>query len=317
VGYFTEQVQITTMALKPCASTEEVGAIFDNFLGRTHAFTSQPDFVNPPLKPQEQGHREEPLTQKQLPESPAVREPIACLPKKPSSKRKRLKTEQDSSSNSGSDSVDLKVARRRKQNRVAAQTSREKKKKYLNGLESQVQDLSDQNQKLQAQLQAALEENKRLRKAQEGNHNHLSFVKSGPMLPLESQAQPRNLKTEVITTLESAVFVFPQPSEVVMTLLFFLLSLALAVCKAPVALPLYLKSFFRKSLSDLKIASSSWTPATPAPVSIPSTMRLNPTTFWSKRSSRSAHPTFLNRFPSLYDSPAWSIPLLNSPANAA
>lgn len=68
-----------------------------------------------------------------------------------------------------------------------------------------MQDLSDQNQKLQAQLQAALEENKRLRKAQEGNHNHLSFVKSGPMLPLESQAQPRNLKTEVITTLESAV----------------------------------------------------------------------------------------------------------------
>jgi len=87
--------------------------------------------------------------------------------KAPASKQKMHKQDSedddDDAKESDSNPDTSKKARRRRQNRVAAQTSREKKKRYLTNLETQVSELNQKNSDLLAQLQAAQEENKRLR----------------------------------------------------------------------------------------------------------------------------------------------------------
>ena len=291
---------------RPCASTAEIGAIFDEFLGMDQVAYqvnpagsapmglpgSFPQFNNVysgPTQPNQQQWN--PVQHPQVLHNDIISSPVLSAPSSPDSigciaasptldaqdmmfsetmgksKRshssdegsegsKRSKRSKKDMQDSGSEgSLDAcKVARRRKQNRVAAQTSREKKKKYLNGLEQKVQDLTFQNQQIHAQLQAALAENRRLRNLPEDGSKPEKFA-SPPLLECSADDTPTQISVKAektITTFESAVFKFSQPSEVVMGFLFFLLSLALIIYEAPQSLAMS----FSKTLEECSTSTT-------------------------------------------------------------
>jgi len=134
---------------------------------------------------------------------------------------------------------------------MAAQTSREKKKKYLNGLEETVSKLQKKNDSLMAQLRVAQAENDALRAAQGGDLT----CKSAPVLPLKTPVvtapslppleapslasstgmnfSPITVKTEPslgsgtqtpLIAFESAEFYYRQQLEVIRAVMIFLLS---------------------------------------------------------------------------------------------
>lgn len=141
-----------------------------------------------------------------------------------------------------------KKARRRKQNRDAAQTSREKKKRYLQGLEQQVCDLKKENQRLMELLEASQRENRVLKgepadpPAAAGGSMFLPPLDPSAATPTLQEAKPEQpivkketpvatekakmnitVKTEPSTTFESAAgsgpllghaFSHPPPSPI-------------------------------------------------------------------------------------------------------
>lgn len=156
-----------------------------------------------------------------------------------------------------------KKARRRKQNRDAAQTSREKKKRYLQGLEQQVCDLKKENQRLMELLEASQRENRVLKgepadpPAAAGGSMFLPPLDPSAATPTLQEAKPEQpivkketpvatekakmnitVKTEPSTTFESAVFSLPQQPEVVLCLvtLFPILLLLLLALESTVRL---------------------------------------------------------------------------------
>jgi len=172
--------------------------------------------------------------------------PFSSAPGSPSShsessNRKRSHSESTDSEDANSS----KKARRRKQNRVAAQTSREKKKRYLTGLELQVQQLTEQNKNLQSRLQSLEHENRRLLDDSKPKlETYQAFdlpsdLPSPPLskafdlpCPLSKTFSDDTMLTCAISTkkeptiFESAVFSFPQQSE--MVALFVLLIIQVA-----------------------------------------------------------------------------------------
>jgi len=113
--------------------------------------------------------------------------------------------------------------RRRMQNRVAAATSRQKKKRYHADLENKVNELTTTTQKLQAQLAALMEENTRLRSltaSQDPQGTTAPFsVKVEPtqQVKLESGEDPFLNTTINSVTVESAEFPVSQQSNAVMS----------------------------------------------------------------------------------------------------
>lgn len=81
-----------------------------------------------------------------------------CRPQRMKRKLSKVRNDSDPAYH-----AQLKTARRRKQNRIAAHISREKKKHYVTDLEARAKQLADENTQMQAQLRLLTEENKRLR----------------------------------------------------------------------------------------------------------------------------------------------------------
>lgn len=300
---------------RPCASKVEIGALFDEFLSLNQPYSdvivNSSQWSHQPQRAYPQIPQDLTLKSDIVSSAPSSPDSSACIASSPvlraqefcpsspdsfnkSTKRKSTSTDDSKrkkksrSDDNDSDCVDAnKKARRRKQNRVAAQTSREKKKRYLTGLESKVQELSDQNLQLQAQLKAALAENVRLKQGHPQSTPAYvpSFVVKAP--PLEPEATlTTTVKKESAIAFESAVFYFPQPSEV-MAILFFLLSLMSAICKAPWTVT--------KSVKQLKTSRIPWTPCVSSPLS---TTESPSSSFPSKQTpiSLSVPPTCVTRF---------------------
>lgn len=169
----------------PCATKSEIGALFDEFMSRSQPLAdlsspSSPSSVgsiSPARGPCPIGN---PLLNFAPPAHTAAAVPSPfqpTLPKRklsssaPASTNKKAKTVKPAEEDMD-DALKSKKARRRKQNRVAAQTSREKKKRYLSGLEQKVSDLQSLNKDLMAKLEAAQKENQRLK----ASHNDSGSV---------------------------------------------------------------------------------------------------------------------------------------------
>lgn len=169
----------STMKGEPCAPKAQVGALFSEFLSLSEpcsdlllSDSSDTIITSTPSSPLPL------MLSVQGPSSRTTATDMRSDQSKPPPKRKvggfldtglkkkRVKKDDAVVEQACADVDASKKARRRKQNRVAAQTSREKKKKYLTNLEDKVHALTQQNQDLQAQLQAMQEENMRLKQAQ-------------------------------------------------------------------------------------------------------------------------------------------------------
>jgi len=110
--------------------------------------------------------------------------------------------------------VTSKKARRRKQNRVAAKTSREKKQKYLTNLEQRVHTLNQQNENLLAKLREVQNENKRLlANTQPEQTNPIVHVEATTEATAVELVEGNPDCSLPVDTFESPVFSYPQQSE--------------------------------------------------------------------------------------------------------
>lgn len=232
-----------------CASKLEIGALFDEFLGLDHIIPdnavcggytiksatpiptstlplmlkSEPPTVPVPASPMSDAASEDASEDS----SPSTARPKRKSPQAAVTKATTKRAKKEDQEATGDDPELCKKARRRKQNRVAAQTSREKKKKYLSGLEQKVQELTDQNAALLAKLKEAQEENLRLRENKwDGDEVQpslavepsLSNTKQPSGVKLEEFSYIGDLKPPSATKkqaiiFESAVFALPQQTE--------------------------------------------------------------------------------------------------------
>lgn len=126
---------------------------------------------------------------------------------KPSVKRKRPRGSESSQKKPRSENE--RKERRRLQNRMAAATSREKKKKFHAQLEGKVESMTAENLRLQAQVRMLIEENERLRQSQSQTPSNMSQStlksESSESSETSDDASSVNTPTFANLTLESAV----------------------------------------------------------------------------------------------------------------
>lgn len=283
-----------TMKGEPCAPKAQIGALFSEFLSLSEPcsdlilsdssdtiITSNPSSPLPLMLSVQSPSYQTTATDLRFdrPKPPPKRK-VGGSPDM-GLKKKRVKKDDAVVEQACADVDASKKARRRKQNRVAAQTSREKKKKYLTNLEDKVHALTQQNQDLQAQLQAMQEENMRLKQAQamEKTEDVIQGVDSiitDAVVKTESvdscfSTDPEQTWQQSATTCETAVFSFPQQSEVV--------ALSCLVClwaRLATILPTVLKAllifFYRRdqaSLTPYPVKSPAKTPTTCLSCAVP------------------------------------------------
>lgn len=192
-----------------CASKQEIGELFDEFLNLNQPFCPVDSTDTAPSSPCAYNSDPSCLPARDLNGTPdSTRKRLLSSSEQISTtkrKSKRPKTDESDSTEScgGGDAVTIKKARRRKQNRMAAQTSREKKKKYLTGLEDTVADLQRQNAALVAELRAAQAENARLG----GTHPVPRLETTTPVVVVKQETPPEipDGSHIPIITFESAV----------------------------------------------------------------------------------------------------------------
>lgn len=120
---------------------------------------------------------------------------------KPSVKRKRPRGSDSSQKKPRSENE--RKERRRLQNRMAAATSREKKKRFHAQLEGKVESMTAENLRLQAQVRMLIEENEKLRQSQSETPSNMS--QSTLKSETNDDASSVNTPTFANLTLESAV----------------------------------------------------------------------------------------------------------------
>lgn len=288
----------STMKGEPCAPKAQVGALFSEFLSLSEPcsdlllsdssdtiITSTPSSPLPlMLSVQGPSSRTTATDMRSDQSKPPPKRKVGGFPDT-GLKKKRVKKDDAVVEQACADVDASKKARRRKQNRVAAQTSREKKKKYLTNLEDKVHALTQQNQDLQAQLQAMQEENMRLKQAQamefscaktEDVIQGVDPIITDVVVKTESvescfSTDPEQTWQQSATTCETAVFSFPQQSGVV--------ALSCLVClwaRLATILPTVLKAllifFYRRdpaSLTPYPVKSPAKTPTTCLSCAVP------------------------------------------------
>jgi len=194
---------------------QEVEKVFDHFLELDSPFGSSlnkfDDYSSSsPASPTSSMSSSPSTPTKQLSSSNFSRVPVieeGTAPKKPKTNRKR-KPDQMSSSGKKDHTcmayLDVKKAKRRNQNRIAAQNSREKKKKYLQDLQRKLKLYMEQNGVLLDRVKHLEDENKSLRS---GNTNTTTVPLQQPHIhtntitgTMFSQPQPDTLQREPAPT---------------------------------------------------------------------------------------------------------------------
>jgi len=106
--------------------------------------------------------------------APLIEEGSAPKKHKTSRKRKQSEASTENPKDHGNvDYLDLKKAKRRNQNRIAAQNSREKKKRYLQDLQNKLRVYMEQNEALLERVKNLEAENKVLcERTPQANHSH-------------------------------------------------------------------------------------------------------------------------------------------------